>query len=83
MKKKFYLSALMAVCALCGAISYATSASDSTSALAMANVEALSQTEFVQLCDSYCKNRSGYVCWLETSTGFTIYCDEMVSWNYM
>lgn len=47
------------------------------------NVEALtnSEVDYVNLCNTYCWNRSGYVCVLETNHGFNINCDEMIAWN--
>ncbi len=51
----------------------------------LANIEALAVTEhpdYKNLCNTHCWNKSGYVCYLNLSTGATLYCDEMVHWTY-
>lgn len=56
------------------------------SAVELENIEALTEDEtgeeLMKKCDTYCRYRSGYVCYLNTNYGFTIYCDEMVAWNF-
>lgn len=52
----------------------------------LANIEALSEYEhpdYENYCYTYCKNRSGYVCYINLSNGITIYCDEMVHWSFI
>lgn len=85
--KKNILATIIAAFAIGGTIGYFCQQShDEFSALALANIEALSNNEtnpLIEKCDTYCKMRPGYICILKTNKGFTINCDEMVPWNYI
>lgn len=50
--------------------------------LLRANIEALTQTEYnpIGLCRTYCRNKNGYICILNTNVGYDVYCDNMVPW---
>ena len=85
--KKIILATMIAASAIGGTIGYFCQQShDKCSALALANIEALSNNEtnpLIKKCETYCKLRPGYICILQTNKGFTINCDEMVPWNYI
>lgn len=51
--------------------------------LLLANVEALALTETnpVSFCNTYCKSKIGFYCVLETNYGFSICCHDMIP-NY-
>ncbi|MCM1354991.1 MAG: NVEALA domain-containing protein [Staphylococcus sp.] len=80
---KLVFATLVAIAGLSGILAYQSQTESSdVNMLTLANVEALTQIEEVSdYCYSYCKNRNGYVCWVKTSA-YTVYCDEMVAWNY-
>ena len=84
MTKKFFGGLVFLALAAGGFAMQGNSSKTALSPLQMENLEALSLNENPMIdCMTYCKSRSGYVCWLQTSAGFTIYCDEMVSWSYL
>lgn len=84
--KKIFLSALVAVAAVSGAVGYQTYQSNEStlSELGMANVDALTESEITDprtSCETYCRTKAGYICVLYTNYGYTINCDECVTWN--
>ncbi|MBO5445428.1 MAG: hypothetical protein J5995_08855 [Muribaculaceae bacterium] len=74
------IAAIAAVGCLAGVLGLSTTESNSVSALTLANIEALSTPEYMQLCNLHCKNRNGYICVLYTNQGYNIYCNDMVPW---
>lgn len=84
--KKFVLLviAIVAIAGFAHKVCHSTSASRELTDIGLANVEALADGEAImQKCDTYCKYRSGYICWLQTNQGYKINCDEMVPWTFV
>ena len=87
MSKKFF--AAVAIAALMGVGGYfaksATTQNDGLSDLQLQNAEALAYDGEAQMkaCDTYCRNYSGYICWLQTAAGYKINCDNMAAWNFI
>ena len=53
-----------------------------SSELFLANVEAMAaiEADWIDLCETHCRNYSNYKCILETNLGFEVRCDEMIPW---
>lgn len=79
--RKAILATIVAVAGISGVVAYhSQSKASNTNMLTLANVEALSQSEFETYCNKYCENRAGFVCWVKTNY-YTVYCDDMAAWN--
>lgn len=74
------VAAIAAAGCLAGVFGLSKAESNSMSALTLANIEALSTPEYMQLCYLHCKNRNGYICVLYTQQGYNLYCHNMVPW---